>query len=537
MGGNLAFVRLPPTNRDEGLPPPALNGHRARRADSAEMLNPPGVGRTAPLMRYLSAEQIPQIIARDSLLSSQSSATLSVNGAIQGALLHSKRIHVQRLLPRIEHQRIGEAIGQFDWAVFVDNLVRDSEQRIESLDSQNDVFAGRFQSRVGVRKDTRLGGALELSERVRSMDRDQTGATAQSQFRIRFSQELLRDRGRSVAESEVLIANLMTESQDAASTAQITNVLLEVSDTYWKLYQARGRLAVHAHLLQAAKRILAEMETRQELDVEESLIAQATAAVFNRHRDFALAQAEVRRMQDAMQRLMNDERLDSNFVELVTSEPAVVTPIAEDPQGALAIAFQHREEIRSALQNIEIAQIDRQVATNQVLPQLTLILEAQFTGVDSIAMAPPVGSSPTDDSVYGGWLNFEYPLNNRQRKSAQRRAELTFLRQQSQFEDVVEQVSLDVKGALRTLTGNGQAIELARLSVEQSLKELAYRETRRNLAPRRNALASVTLDQLLRAQRRLGEAQIAYVESVVRYNQALMQLRRATGQLVEATRQ
>jgi outer membrane protein TolC len=369
------------------------------------------------------------------------------------------------------------------------------------------------------------------------MDRDQTGATAQSQFRIRFSQELLRDRGRSVAESEVLIANLMTESQDAASTAQITNVLLEVSDTYWKLYQARGRLAVHAHLLQAAKRILAEMETRQELDVEESLIAQATAAVFNRHRDFALAQAEVRRMQDAMQRLMNDERLDSNFVELVTSEPAVVTPIAEDPQGALAIAFQHREEIRSALQNIEIAQIDRQVATNQVLPQLTLILEAQFTGVDSIAMAPPVGSSPTDDSVYGGWLNFEYPLNNRQRKSAQRRAELTFLRQQSQFEDVVEQVSLDVKGALRTLTGNGQAIELARLSVEQSLKELAYRETRRNLAPRRNALASVTLDQLLRAQRRLGEAQIAYVESVVRYNQALMQLRRATGQLVEATRQ
>ena len=53
------------------------------------------------------------------------------------------------------------------------------------------------------------------------------------------------------------------------------------------------------------------------------------------------------------------------------------------------------------------------------------------------------------------------------------------------------------------------------------------------LAPQRNAQPSVTLDLLLRAQQRLGQAQLDYIESLSKYNRALVQLRRATGELVE----
>ena len=144
-----------------------------------------------------------------------------------------------------------------------------------------------------------------------------------------------------------------------------------------------------------------------------------------------------------------------------------------------------------------------------------------------------MGSS-TDDSVYGAWLNFEYPIFwNREAKSQRRRTELQFMLQQREFEDIVEQVGLDVKQAVRVLEANARALHLARQAINESLREVAYRESRQRLAPQRNAQPSVTLDLLLRAQQRLGQAQLDYIESLSKYNRALVQLRRATGELVE----
>jgi outer membrane protein TolC len=490
-----------------------------------------------PPRKYLTLEQLSSAIASTSVLENRSRMPMGVNDAVARALLHSKQLHIQRLLPQIEEQRIGEALGNFDWFVFVNNLLRDSAQRIESPENFNDSFQGRFQSRVGIRKNTRTGGMLEISERLRALDGDDgllsTDPRAHSQLRLRFSQELLRDSGRFVTESEVLIASLMTEFQSADSLAEMTNVLLMVSDVYWQLYRARGEMVVQAKLLESAQRVVIEMRARRDLDVEDSLLAQATAAVFNRQRDLALARAEVKQLQDLLQRLVNDPTLDSNIAELLTTEPAFLRPIDVNPDAALAIAFQTRPEVRAALKRIEIADVDRQVAINQLLPRMTLILEAQFSGTDRGGLSSSLLSS-NDDSVYGAMLNFEYPLWwNRQARSQQRRTELELMREQREFEDVVEQVAFDVKEALRILEGNAMAVDFTRQSVDESLKELAYRETRMKIAPRQNANSSVTLDQLLRAQRRLGEAQLAHLEAIVDYNQALMQLRRATGELVE----
>jgi outer membrane protein TolC len=469
---------------------------------------------------------------------------LSVDELIGRTLSNAAQLRVASMNPQIEETRVREARADFDLAQFVSTRWLDTSRPVGSeLDTGGAgtrLNEDDLQTDFGIERRNAYGGRFEAFERLQLRNSNSNFFIPKNQgltqMTMRYSQPLMRDRGTLVNTRQIVLAQYTTQAMQAASRAEVADYLLRTVEVYWDVYRNRANVAIQRRLYESTLELLRKLQKREQIDASSLMLVQAQTIASMREAELAAAEGELRRSQNELVRLVGDVSLDID-VELVPLDQPLLYPLQVDAHAELHQAVENRPEITEALQRIRHSQLTRQVQANQLLPQLTLVLDSTLYGLSGdFNIGRALGNQFSEGApTYSAGLNFEYPWGNRAADARMRRAQLEYSREVASMVDTVQRVKLDVKNALVDLETLQQQIDIRYRAVLQATEEVRRSERRRELYPESDKVASLYLQDLLESQNRLASAERDYVQALTARSVAVLRLRRASGTLWQET--
>src|ERR1700722_4081072 len=310
------------------------------------------------------------------------------------------------------------------------------------------------------------------------------------------------------------------QAERSIASAQKTNslstreqvVLLVVS-------QYIGTLRAVATVQAASSRVdLAQALYNQAADLQHEGVGtgidtlRANVELQNEKQRLLEAQADRETSLFALSRLLNlDPR---QTIELADSLSYFETPQPEVEQ-SIEEALSARYEWKSLNDQIKAAQWQKKQASDARLPSLKVDGDWQYQGTRLNNGIP----------TYNYELDLSMPLFTGGRIRAETtRADLEIQRLQQQQSDLRNQIGLDVKNALITLTSARSQVQVANLGVQLSNEEVDQARDRFRAGVANNI-------EVIQAQDSLARANDNLIAALYRFNQARADLARSVGQM------
>ena len=471
---------------------------------------------------------------------------LSIEEILVRAIHHSSQVRVFSDLPLIRETSIVEADAAFDWTAFLDTRWQDLNDPVGSTLTLNPAPAAgarykneQYTGQSGVRKRTREGGTLQLSEQLGWQQTNSTYFTPNPQGTSRlvlgYTHPLMRGSGRIYNESLICLAELDTKIASDEFSRQLQSHLLEVLRAYWGLYLERANLAQKLQSLKRASDTLSLLKQRQQLDAAPVQILRAKAEVASRRSQVIRAQMGVKNAEDRIRALVNDPEFgEYDTVELIPTEAPTITETPLNMPMALMTAATTRPEVNQALRQIQAGCTRLNMSKNEVLPMLNLVTEVYAAGLQpNNSFAAFNNSFTTGAPGYTVGVQFEMPIGNRAPQARRERRELELRQLRNQYQTTLNTLQLEVKVAVREVeTAMAEMLSQHR-AMEASTAELKYLEQRFDRLAGEDANASLMLDNLLLAQNRLTTNEFNFLTAEVTYNLALWNIKKATGELLQ----
>ncbi len=468
---------------------------------------------------------------------------VSVEDLLVRSLQHSSQVKVFSELPLIRETSVVEADSAFDWHGFLDSRWDDISDPVGNNltvgGGQTRFNDHNFSTSVGARKRTRSGGQFEMAQRFGWQDNNSTffvpDQQGTSRLVLSYTHPLMRGRGKIYNNSLKVLACIDSDIAKDEFQRQLQSHLLEVVRAYWGLYLERGVYAQKLRASNRAQEVYDRLQRRSEIDAFESQLISAEAEVKSRRSDLKRSLAAVKNAEDRVRSLVNDPALDNEYLELipVDSPTSAAFPVTMDE--ALATAVQQRPEVNQALKQIKAAAVRVNMSKNELMPALNLVTETYLSGLQqegNVGRAWPDQFSVGAPS-YSIGLQYEVPLGNRAARSRHTRRSLELRQLQNQYATTVQTLKLETRVAVREVETSYDELD-TKLSALNAMKSKSdYILRRWELMPGQGRSGSYVLEDLLAAQSQLARAENEYLASVVTYNLALMNLKRATGMLLQ----
>ena len=286
-----------------------------------------------------------------------------------------------------------------------------------------------------------------------------------------------------------------------------------------------------------AAEVLEELKARQDLDAEPNLLDQAEATIRQRELQINEANNNLARAQIRLISLVNAPELLENL-HAIEIMPQVIPDLETrglDTASRINTAIQRRPEIADIIEQIKSAQVTNHVSLNDLLPRLSLSLEASLNGLEGDRqLGTAFGNQFDNDLTYQVGASFEVPLTNRQARHNRRRTELVVERLKADWQMIIEQIKADVLDNAQEFSASQVRLEKQREILHFSGSELRYLGLRKTIAPKETSNPSFELTQLLAAQDRQGAAKAEYVAAIADKHRSIFELNRATGILINA---
>ncbi len=461
------------------------------------------------------------------------------------AVKYSKLIRIAAQNPLISETAITEADSDFDWVRYLDSAWNDTSDPIS-----NSLTAGgtatrfneqTFQFGGGLRKRTRTGGFLDVGQTFGYQDNNSNffipNDQANGRFTISYSQPLLRGRGRAYNNSLVMLANIDAGVAHDDFKATLQNELFEVARGYYALYQERAYLAQQVRLYLKTKDIVDALQARQALDAQRTQFVLASSALETRRSDLIRSRTAVINQETRLRGLINAPELRlSDEAELVPQEFPTQGFIDVDLRSQLQLAAVHRPEIMAAIKEVKAGSTRLGVAEHELLPVLNLVTQGYLSGLEGDS---DFGQAFTNQfsqgrPSYSVGLQYEFPVGNRLARARMCRRRIEMRQIQSQYEQALASIETEVDIAVRELTTSYQEIAARKRALVAAEAEAETIKVRWQRMIDGSGQSGLNLESLLRAQERVTNAEREYVTSVLTYNLAMINLRKANGTLLIA---
>ncbi|HWL11203.1 MAG TPA: TolC family protein [Planctomicrobium sp.] len=329
----------------------------------------------------------------------------------------------------------------------------------------------------------------------------------------------------------VLIARINEDISIANFELALRNLVKDVENSYWELYFAyrNYHTAVTARESALLTWRIADLQlqggvrTRAEVaQARDQYFATEAASVNSRSQIYT---AEVR-----LRRLMGLPANDGHTLRPL-DEP-VTAQLVPDWYISLTEALTQRVELRSQKWNLKSMELQLEAAKSLVRPQLNFVSGYQVNGFgdDLLGYNGPTATSHFYENMTAGnqtgWnlgVQFNWQIGFRAAMSQVRNYELRVAKAQRVLVEQEKEVTLELASAFQEVA---RAFASAELNMNRMI---AARENVKYLEPNIRE-GTILLDELLRAQLRQAEAEVAYYQSLVQYNQALndLQFRKGT---------
>ncbi len=274
-------------------------------------------------------------------------------------------------------------------------------------------------------------------------------------------------------------------------------------------------------------------------------VLKAEAEVATREQDLTVARTNLQLqelyMKNAITRTLDNPVLEEMPV-IPTDHIAVnIKPDTEPIQDTIASALKNRTELQESSLDLDNRELSRKTARNALLPQLGLYGFYGGTGYGGTPNpifgggeinAPPGWSGAVDNAFndsspeYQIGFQLSIPLRNRVAKADQYRTELEYRQSQVFFEELKKRIRIEVRNARYALEQGASRVDAARKSRDLAQRTLDIMQKEQKLGVGSN-------QQTLSAEHDLALAESALVTAETAFEKARIEVRRATGSVLE----
>lgn len=456
----------------------------------------------------------------------------------------SQQIKVFAQEPRIVETSIREAQAGFDWSRFVESYWNGLDEPVGNtltIGGPGDRFQDQqFTGAAGMRRRTITGGELEVAQRVGFQNNNSQffvpNHQATTQLSVGFSQPLLRGRGKDYNQSLIVLAGLSYGAAREEFSQQLQTHLLEVVQAYWALYMERAQLAQQLRLYEVTRQLVGEIEARQVVDAQPTQLISARAAMDRRRDNLLRIERSIRNAETRLRALCNHVELgDSHATEIVPIDTLESAAYLTDVRTELATALHNRPEIAIAFREIQAASVKKDIAQNELLPQLNLITQAYLSGLEGQNNIGQAWANQFNRGApsYTVGLAYEVPLGNRAaRARADRR--LQELRQvEARYRLELERIKAQVDVAVGELETAYGEIRTKAQALYSATREAEALRTRWQMLPKTDGTSSLSLESLLAAQQRIADTEAELTQAQLVYTLSISNLLRTNGTLLQ----
>ncbi len=445
------------------------------------------------------------------------------------ALRNNLDLLVELINPTIAAEAVGEAEARFEPSLFASAASARTETPTSTTLEASEV--DHFATDVGVTIPLRTGGTVVFDLPVARTETNNVFATLNpsytSDFSFSLSHPLLRGAGIRANTHAIRIARYQSQIVQARTRMEVILVIAAVDRLYWRLHATRRALEVRKNEYDLA---VAQLERAQRMVsagvLPEVEIVRAQAGVAERVEAVIVANNELRDRERELKRVLNKPGLGvRSATALVPATEPVAVPYELDSDALTEAALANRMEMLEL--ELQIAQDASNVSynRNQALPVLALDYTYNVNG-----LGPTLNDSfdllldrRFDDHRFG--LQFVLPLGNKAAESRLRQS--IFVRAQRLATRELRRLEIqeDVANAVDQLEANWQRIQASRTSAALARRNLEAEERQFGLGLR-------TSTDVLDAQTRLGQAELALIAAEGEYQIAKVDLAFATGTLL-----
>lgn len=456
---------------------------------------------------------------------------LTIEEARAAALEHNLDLKVSLMSPTIAAESVSAEEAAFEAVFSTRALWRKTDAATSSTLSNAQEDFGSIEPSVSV--PLRTGGTASVSLPLSRVETNNSFSTLNpaytSDLAFSISHPLLRNAGREVNATPILIASYNREISEAQTKLAVINQLAAVDRAYWRLYQAGRELEVRQqqHELARAQLERAERLVNSGRRVEIELV-RAQSGVADRLDAIIVAQNQLLRRQREFKRLINLPGLDIENQSRIQAKT--------DPR-PVEYLFDSRTLANAAEQNrMEMLEIELRLLSdtanirfnrNQMLPQLDVSATYTINGLggtlnDSTDM---LSRNKFEDWSIGATLST--PIGNEGARARYRQSMLTRLQRLGSRESRKQTIRQEVLDAIDAIETGWQRILATRQATILSTRTLAAEQ-------RQFEVGNSTSTNVLDAATRLAEAQLAEILAVTDYEVAQVDLASATGTLLGA---
>jgi outer membrane protein TolC len=467
---------------------------------------------------------------------------MTLQEVIQRAVANNLDVKVAGYTPAIDETRVIEAEARFDPTYFAQMTLerRDRDVFISNGASLSDEYGWASTAQTGLRQNLQSGGQVELRAQTTNNQfytstgfdgtRDMVG-NWDNQLVLQLTQPLLRDFGNDINRARITINRNNQRVSILEFRKQLEETLANIEETYWRLVQAERDLKVQEQLLSRTTDTAIRLINRRNVDVTDVQINQAIASVEQRRRLLISAKRQVKDFSDQLKRLMQDPAVPvSSATMLLPSQDPLAEPLRFDLQEQMQTALENRFELGQQSLRIDNADVARQVAKNNLLPELNLTMQGNLQGLENdfgMAMGELVD---TDRFSWQIGVSFEIPIGNRAARAIYARAMLQRQQAVDQYRNLIDQIQLEVSTSARGVETRWEEVVASRKARYAAEKSLAGIESREAAG---EPLTPEFVNLKLQEQERLAQAFRDENEAAAQYNISIEQLERSKGTLLK----
>jgi outer membrane protein TolC len=369
-----------------------------------------------------------------------------------------------------------------------------------------------------------------------------------TRVRVLATQQLLAGFGLGPNLRFLRIAKTNQKISDIAFRAQVIATVTQICDMYWELVSAYDNEQVGERSVAFATETLNTGRKQLKLQaIPEMDVLKAEGELANREQDLTIARTNLELqelyMKNAITRSLDDPVLQEMPVVPVDHIANQVEPSLAPVQDMIAAALKNRTELQESSLDLQNRALSRKTARNALLPQLTAY--GFYAGTGTAGLQNSKYSEPSVTTIlpknYGGALGSaldntspEYqvgfqlniPLRNRIAKADQDRTELEYRQSQVYMEELKKRICIEVRNARYAFEQGVSRVDAARKA-----RDLAQRTL--DIMQKEQKLGAGSNQQTLAAEHDLSLAESALVTAETAYEKARIEVRRATGSVLE----
>ncbi|HEY5513917.1 MAG TPA: TolC family protein [Geomonas sp.] len=338
------------------------------------------------------------------------------------------------------------------------------------------------------------------------------------------SQPLLRNFGKETTELTIAVSRYAKEGSLDRFRTRLSDTVAQVRGDYFKLYNLREQLEVKRTSLALADKILGETRGRVKAGVLPAMeILNAEFGSATREKEVIDAERAVRDQMDVLRLSLQLEDRTSDIV--VADQPTRDNYVVSEPE-ALAQALANRPELAAQRVTLKIDELQRKVAKNRTLPDLTLNANLGLSGFDPHYNRSLEKTASVDYPAWGIGVQLSYPIGNRVAENDYIKSRLALEQAQTQLQSLEAGIGNDVRAAIRLLRTSFKQLDV-------TARGRAFAEERLRAFQKKNAVGLATTKDVFDVENDLVTAKGNQIQALVDYNNAITGFWRVTGGILD----